>query len=252
MLEVDGPRCRPGRRAPLGAVGPGRPAWAACARARLAPGPTDDVVVRGDEAFRPAACGCGPARPVLGIRFQRLDPVPLTTTRPPTSPARRSPAARLLALAMNSDAGWQATLDVPRCRRWSSTGSARLRAPDGAGGTVDVTFSPDAPTASPSASGSCWRSCCYSRPCCPTARGGRTSRPASPARTPLPAGGGRHAAVRAGRCGPWAALTAGLVLAGFACGARLPTGPWRWRSSSIGPPVCWSRPPAGGPHSAVG
>ena len=126
--------------------GQGDLVWAACAPATLAPGATHDVVVRGDEALRPATVrlrATGSAAQVAGA----LTAVPLRTDSPThlTGPVAAGPQ-RLLALAMNSNAGWEATLDGASLTPVVVDGFRQgFVLPDGASGTVDVTFAPDGP-----------------------------------------------------------------------------------------------------------
>ncbi len=220
MLEVDGTEVPTRVDGPRSALwGQGDLAWAACARARLAPGPTHDVVVRGDEAFRPAAVrlrSSAPGAPASGS--SALTPVPLTTDSPThlTGPVVAGPQ-RLLALAMNSNAGWQATLDGAPLSPVVVDGFRQgFVLPDGAGGTVDVTFSPDAPYRLALGVGLVLALLLLLAAVLPD-RSRRADQPAGePGTAP------RFLLVAAGTllfalvvAGPWAALTAGLVLAGL-------------------------------------
>jgi arabinofuranan 3-O-arabinosyltransferase len=215
-LEVDGRRIPTRLDGPRSALwGQGDLVWVACAPALLAPGPTHDVVVRGDEAFRPATArlqspGVG-AQPSGSL----LTTVPLTTESPThlTGPVASGPQ-RLLALARNSNVGWEATLDgVPLAPVVVDGFRQGFVLPASGSGTLDVTFAPDAPYRLALAAGFVLALLLLVAAGVPD-RARRVDRPAGD-----PAGAARPVLVATGTigfalvvAGPWAALTAGLVL----------------------------------------
>jgi arabinofuranan 3-O-arabinosyltransferase len=143
-LEVDGTTVPTRLDGPRSALwGEGDLAWAACGPTRLGPGETHEVVVRGDEAVRPAT-----------VRLARVDAtapaslptaVPMTTKTPThlTGSVAAGPQ-RLLALAMNHNGGWQATLAGAPLTPIVVDGFRQgFVLPDGASGPLDVVFEPD-------------------------------------------------------------------------------------------------------------
>ena len=123
--------------------GEGDLVWTSCAPAVLGPGPTHDVVVRGDEALRPAA---------VTLRAQGSAADQGSTTPVPVSPLSPTHLAgtvasgpeRVLALAMNHNDGWRATLDGAPLTPLVVDGFRQgYLVPAGAAGTLDVVFTPD-------------------------------------------------------------------------------------------------------------
>ncbi len=217
VLEVDGSAVPTRLDGPRSALwGQGDLEWVACAPARLAPGPTHDVVVRGDEAFRPAAVRLRSSAPGTQASGPgALTPVPLSTDSPThlTGPVAAGPQ-RLLALAMNTNAGWEATLDGAALTPVVVDGFRQgFVLPAGASGRVDVTFAPDAPYRLALGAGFVLALLLLVAAVVPD----RSRRVDPPAGDPGP--GARPALVAGGTllfalvvAGPWAALAAGLAL----------------------------------------
>ncbi len=216
-LEVDGAKVPTRVDGPRSALwGQGDLGWVACAPAQLAPGPTHDVVVRGDEAYRPATVRLGSsATAAQAAGSSTAATVPLRTGSPThlTGPVVAGPQ-RLLALAMNSNAGWEATLNGAALTPVVVDGFRQgFVLPADASGTLDVTFAPDAPYRLALGAGLVLALLLFVAAAVPD-RSRRVDPPAGD-----PGTGSRPLVVAAGTllfalvvAGPWAALTAGLVL----------------------------------------
>jgi len=146
-LEVDGTPVATRLDGPRSALwGEGDLVWTACAPVALGAGPTHAVVVRGDEALRPAAVTLraeGSGSRVAGAGTTPVPVAPVSATHlAGTVPAGPQ---RLLALAMNSNAGWVATLDGVALTPVVVDGFRQAYVlPEGAIGTLDIVFAPDA------------------------------------------------------------------------------------------------------------
>jgi len=143
-LEVDGATTATRLDGPRSALwGDGDLRWTACAPVVLGSGPEHDVVVRGDGAFRPGS--------VLlraqgsGAGSGSLTAVPLTTSSPThLGGTVGAGPQRLLALAMNHNGGWEATLDGVALAPVVVDGFRQgFLVPAGAAGALDVEFAPD-------------------------------------------------------------------------------------------------------------
>jgi arabinofuranan 3-O-arabinosyltransferase len=216
-LQVDGSTVATRVDGPRSALwGQGDLVWAACAPARLASGPTHDVVVRGDEALRPASVRLQSRAPAAQVAGDgALTTVPLRTDSPThlTGPVVAGPQ-RLLALAMNSNAGWEATLDGSALTPVVVDGFRQgFVLPAGASGTVDVAFTPDRPYRLALGAGLALALLLFLAAVVPD-RSRRVDPPAGdPGTAPrlvLVASGTLVFALVV--AGPWAALIAGLVL----------------------------------------
>ena len=112
----------------------------------LGPGPTHVVVVRGDEALRPATVTLRAEAGDIDRAASPPTPVPVT----PVSPTHLTGAVpagpqRLLALTMNHNAGWEATLDGVELTPVVVDGFRQgYVLPEGAAGALEVVFTPDA------------------------------------------------------------------------------------------------------------
>ena len=143
-LEVDGTAVPTRLDGPRSALwGQGDLSWSACGPVVLGPGAAHEVVVRGDEALRPAT-----------VRLSRVgSSVPTGLTTPVTVTAESAThltgtvaegAQRLLALTLNHNPGWEATLGGTRLAPIVVDGFRQgFVLPDGAAGTLDVVFAPD-------------------------------------------------------------------------------------------------------------
>jgi arabinofuranan 3-O-arabinosyltransferase len=145
VVEVDGTELATRLDGPRSALwGSGALSWTACAPAVLGPGPAHVLVVRGDEALRPAtvtlrAAGTGTAAAAAPT------PVPLTSVSPThlTGTVSSGPQ-RLLALTMNHNRGWEATLAGATLAPVVVDGFRQgYVLPEGAAGELEVVFAPD-------------------------------------------------------------------------------------------------------------
>jgi arabinofuranan 3-O-arabinosyltransferase len=147
VLEVDGTTTPTRIDGPRSALwGEGDLVWAACAPVALAAGPTHDVVVRGDEAFRPATVRLRTTgADVANAGTGGLTAVPLTTDSPTHLHGTVvAGPQRLLSLAMNHNAGWLGEIDGVALTPVVVDGFRQAFVlPAGAAGAVDITFSPD-------------------------------------------------------------------------------------------------------------
>lgn len=148
VVAVDGTAVRTRLDGPRSALwGEGELRWTACEPVTLRTGSAHDVVVRGDEAVRPATVVLtatdAPATDSTGsadttdVPVATVTPAHLTGTVAPGPP-------RVLALAMNHNAGWQATIDGRPLAPVVVDGFRQgFVLPDGASGRLEVVFAPD-------------------------------------------------------------------------------------------------------------
>ena len=138
--RVDGPRSA--------LWGDGDLRWVACAPVVLGPGTTHDVELRGDPTLRPASValvGSGSA----GSGPGSSPPAPVDVTARSstllTGVATDGPQ-RLLALAMNHNAGWEASLAGRPLAPVVVDGFRQgFVVPEGMAGALEVRFAPDGP-----------------------------------------------------------------------------------------------------------
>ncbi len=144
-LTVDGisvPTRMDGPRSAL--WGEGDLTWQACAPVTLGAGPSHDIDVRGDPALRPTTVA------LLGPRALTA-PAPTAlhvTSRSPThlTGTVGGGAQRLLALTMNHNDGWEASLEGQMLTPVVVDGFRQgFVVPEGASGAVEVRFAPDGP-----------------------------------------------------------------------------------------------------------
>ena len=147
-LTVDGTTVPTRLDGPRSALwGEGHLAWTACAPVLLDAGPTHDVVVRGDDALRPAtvALRASGTTPDAGDGAVTT-PVPASFVTPAhVAGTVEDGPQRLLALAMNHNPGWRGTLDGVALAPVVVDGFRQgFVLPEGASGALDVVFAPDA------------------------------------------------------------------------------------------------------------
>ena len=143
-LEVDGASTATRLDGPRSALwGEGDLRWTACAPVVLGSEPEHDVVVRGDRAFRPGSVRLRAQGSGAGSGL--LTAVPLTTHSPThLSGIVDAGPQRLLALAMNHNGGWEATLDGVALTPVVVDGFRQaFVVPAGASGALDIEFAPD-------------------------------------------------------------------------------------------------------------
>jgi arabinofuranan 3-O-arabinosyltransferase len=145
-LQVDGASVPTRLEGPRSALwGAGHLAWAACGPTRLGLGDTHAVVVRGDETLRPAAVRLSRVDVTAAATAATMAAVPVTSESPThlIGTVAAGPQ-RLLALAMNHNGGWQATLAGARLTPIVVDGFRQgFVVPAGASGGLDVVFEPD-------------------------------------------------------------------------------------------------------------
>jgi arabinofuranan 3-O-arabinosyltransferase len=145
VLTVDGTRTSTrvdGPRSALWGEDPLR--WVACDPVTLASGTTHEVVLRGDETLRPASVVfTGSA----AVRRGTTTPVDVAAESPTLLTGRVAAGPeRLLALAMNANDGWQATLAGRHLTPVVVDGFRQgYVLPVGASGALEVRFAPDGP-----------------------------------------------------------------------------------------------------------
>ena len=225
-LAVDGTAVPTRLDGPRSALwGEGDLRWAACAPVVLGPGTTHDVVVRGDAALRPASVA--PRRAGGGHRAPTPTPLDVTPSRPThlTGTVGAGPQ-RLLALAMNHNAGWEATLAGRPLAPIVVDGFRQgFVVPDGAAGALDVRVRPGRPLPRGPRPRSAARVLLV-RSHCSSPTGSRSADRAGrdPDAAPRPAVAAAVAlAFALVVAGPWAALAAAVALAALAPAARAPS-----------------------------
>ncbi len=145
-VEVDGTTVATRLDGPRSALwGQGDLAWAACGPVALAPGPDHAVVVRGDEALRPATVMLRADGAEAGSAVAGTTSVPVTSLSPTHLTGTVAPGPqRLLAFTMNHNPGWEATLDGAALTPAVVDGFRQaFVVPDGAAGALEVVFAPD-------------------------------------------------------------------------------------------------------------
>ncbi|HSO65682.1 MAG TPA: alpha-(1-_3)-arabinofuranosyltransferase family protein, partial [Ornithinibacter sp.] len=145
VLTVDGASTPTRLDGPRSALwGEGDLRWSACAPVVLASGPHHDVEVRGTPALRPASVSlvtpdAAPVPPPVAADVTAQGPTHLTSTVA-TGPQR------LLALAMNHNVGWEASLEGEALAPVVVDGFRQgFVLPDGVAGQLEVRFAPDGP-----------------------------------------------------------------------------------------------------------
>ena len=123
--------------------GQGDLSWSACSPVVLGPGAVHEVVVRGDEALRPATVRLSH----VGSSGPKGSTTPVTVTAESATHLTGTVAEgaqRLLALTLNHNPGWEATLGGTKLAPIVVDGFRQgFVLPDGAAGTLDVVFAPD-------------------------------------------------------------------------------------------------------------
>lgn len=145
VLTVDGASTPTRLDGPRSALwGEGDLRWSACAPVALASGPDHALEVRGDPTLRPASVSlvrpdAAVVPPPVAADLTALTPTHLAGTVP-TGPQR------LLALTLNHNAGWRASLAGRPLAPVVVDGFRQgFVLPEGAAGPVEVRFAPDGP-----------------------------------------------------------------------------------------------------------
>jgi arabinofuranan 3-O-arabinosyltransferase len=134
--RVDGPRSA--------LWGEGDLTWRACGPVTWGAGTSHEIEVRGDPSLRPSSVVLTHARATVATAATALDVLARTPTLL-TGTVAEGPQ-RLLALSMNHNDGWEASLEGRRLTPIVVDGFRQgFVVPDGGSGALDVRFAPDRP-----------------------------------------------------------------------------------------------------------
>jgi arabinofuranan 3-O-arabinosyltransferase len=134
--RVDGPRSA--------LWGEGDLTWRACGAVTWGAGTSHEIELRGDPSLRPASVVLTPAPATVATPAASLD-VLARTPALLTGTVAEGPQ-RLLALSMNHNDGWEASLEGRTLRPIVVDGFRQgFVVPDGASGALEVRFAPDRP-----------------------------------------------------------------------------------------------------------